>query len=157
MVIPTLKQVFGVADVTNFGGETTQFQLLLDPSQARPVQPEAEAGDRRDPSNNSNAGGSMVRRGDEAFVVRGIGLIRSLDDLGNIVVKAQKNGTPVLLRNLGELRLGALERKGILGKDNNPDGVSGIVLLLRGENPSRVLEGCTTRWRRSTAGSFRRT
>ncbi len=81
-----------------------------------------------------------MRRGDEAFVVRGIGLIRSLDDLGNIVIN-QKNGTPVLLRNLGELRLGALERNGILGKDDNPDGVSGIVLLLRGENPSRVLEG----------------
>ena len=91
-------------------------------------------------SNNSNAGGSVVRRGDEGFVVRGIGLVRSLDDLGNIVV-TQKSGTPMLVRNLGELQLGALERNGILGKDDNPDGVSGIVLLLRGENPSRVLEG----------------
>jgi heavy metal efflux system protein len=140
VVIPTLKQVFGVADVTNFGGETTQFQLLLDPSKLAQYNLGLKQVMDAVSSNNSNAGGSVVRRGDEAFVVRGIGLIRSLDDLGNIVVN-QKNGTPVLLRNLGELRLGALERNGILGKDNNPDGVSGIVLLLRGENPSRVLEG----------------
>jgi cobalt-zinc-cadmium resistance protein CzcA len=140
VVIPTLKQVFGVADVTNFGGETTQFQLLLDPSKLAQFNIALKQVMDAVSSNNSNAGGSVVRRGDEAFVVRGIGLIRSLDDLGNIVV-TQKNGTPVLLRNLGELRLGALERNGILGKDSNPDGVSGIVLLLRGENPSRVLEG----------------
>ncbi len=140
VVIPTLKQVFGVADVTNFGGETTQFQLLLDPSKLAQYNLGLKQVMDAVSSNNSNAGGSVVRRGDEAFVVRGIGLIRSLDDLGNIVVN-QKNGTPVLLRNLGELRLGALERNGILGKDANPDGVSGIVLLLRGENPSRVLEG----------------
>lgn len=73
-------------------------------------------------------------------MVRGIGLIRSLQDLGNIVILA-KNGTPVFLKNLGTLQLGALERRGILGKDKNPDGVSGIVLLLRGMNPSQVLDG----------------
>ena len=140
VVIPTLKQVFGVADVTNFGGETTQFQLLLDPSRLAQYNLTLKQVIDAVSANNSNAGGSVVRRGDEAFVVRGIGLIRSLDDLGNIVVN-QKSGTPVLLRNLGELKLGALERNGILGKDGNPDGVSGIVLLLRGENPSRVLHG----------------
>jgi cobalt-zinc-cadmium resistance protein CzcA len=57
-------------------------------------------------------------------VVRGIGLIRSLQDLGNIVILA-KNGTPVYVKNLGALQLGALERRGILGKDQNPDTVSG--------------------------------
>ncbi|HRI32739.1 MAG TPA: efflux RND transporter permease subunit, partial [Saprospiraceae bacterium] len=89
---------------------------------------------------NSNAGGSILVRGDQGFVVRGIGLIRNLEDLGNIVVSEQ-HGTPVFLRSLGTLQLGALQRNGILGKDGNPDGVSGIVLLLRGENPSRVLDG----------------
>jgi len=73
-------------------------------------------------------------------MVRGIDLIRSLQDLGNIVI-LQKNGTPVFLKNLGTLELGVLERRGILGKDKNPDTVSGIVLLLRGMNPSIVLEG----------------
>jgi cobalt-zinc-cadmium resistance protein CzcA len=69
-----------------------------------------------------------------------LGLIRSPEDLGLIIV-TQKAGTPVFLRDLGPVQMGVLERKGILGKDDNDDSVSGIVLLLRGENPSRVLEG----------------
>src|SRR5262249_30516642 len=86
------------------------------------------------------AGGSIVVRGEQGYVVRGIGLIRSLQDLGNIVILA-KNGTPVFVKNLGTLQLGALERRGILGKDANSDTVSGIVLLLKGQNPSQLLEG----------------
>ena len=140
VVAPTLRQVTGVADITNFGGETTQFQLILDP--ARLIQYGVSLKDVTEAitNNNSNAGGSMLVRGDQGFVVRGIGLIRNLEDLGNIVVSEQ-HGTPVFLRSLGALQLGALQRNGILGKDGNPDGVSGIVLLLRGENPSRVLDG----------------
>jgi cobalt-zinc-cadmium resistance protein CzcA len=140
VVVPTLRQVPGIADVTNFGGETTQFQVILDP--ARLIQYGLSLKDVTDAitNNNSNAGGSILLRGDQGFVVRGIGLIRNLEDLGNIVVSEQ-HGTPVFLRSLGTLQLGALQRNGILGKDQNPDGVSGIVLLLRGENPSRVLEG----------------
>jgi len=139
LVIPTLRQVPGVADVTNFGGETTQFQLVLEPTRLQ--QYNLSLGQVIDAvrSNNSNAGGSVMVRGDQGFVVRGIGLIRNLEDLGNIVV-AEENGTPIFLRSLGTLKLGALQRNGILGKDHNPDGVSGIVLLLRGQNPSRVLE-----------------
>lgn len=138
-VIPTLRQVAGVAEVTNFGGETTQFQLELEP--ARLAQYGLSLRDVIDAieRNNANAGGSIMVRGDQGFVVRGIGLIRTLDDLGNIVV-AQHRGAPVFVRNLGALQLGALARNGILGRDRNPDGVSGIVLLLRGENPSRVLD-----------------
>jgi cobalt-zinc-cadmium resistance protein CzcA len=140
VVAPTLRQVTGVADITNFGGETTQFQLILDP--ARLIQYGVSLKDVTEAitNNNSNAGGSILVRGDQGFVVRGIGLIRNLEDLGNIVISEQ-HGTPVFLRSLGTLQLGALQRNGILGKDGNPDGVSGIVLLLRGENPSRVLDG----------------
>lgn len=140
IVIPALKQVFGVADVTNFGGETTQFQLALDP--ARLVQYDLSLRDVVEAvkSNNANAGGSVLVRGDQAAVVRGIGLVRNLDDLGNIVV-AQHQGTPVFLKSLGTLQLGALARNGIAGKDDNPDVVTGIVLLLRGVNPSIVLDG----------------
>jgi cobalt-zinc-cadmium resistance protein CzcA len=139
VVIPSFKQVFGVADVTNFGGETTQFQLALDP--ARLVQYNLTLADvvNAVKSNNANAGGSVLVRGDQAAVVRGIGLIRTLDDLGDIVV-TQHQGTPVFLKNLGSLQLGALARNGIAGQDDNPDVVTGIVLLLRGVNPSVVLD-----------------
>ena len=139
-VTPVLKQVTGVADVTNFGGETTQFQLIVDPAKLAQYNVALKQVTDAIQANNANAGGSIVVRGEQGYVVRGIGLIRSLEDLGNIVI-LQKNGTPVFLKNLGTLQLGALERHGILGKDNNPDSVSGIVLLLRGMNPSIVLEG----------------
>jgi heavy metal efflux system protein len=139
-VIPRLKQVTGVADVTNFGGETTQFQLIVDPAKLAQYNVSLAQVTNAIQVNNANAGGSIVVRGEQGYVVRGIGLIRSLQDLGNIVILA-KNGTPVFLKNLGTLQLGALERRGILGKDHNPDSVSGIVLLLRGRNPSQVLEG----------------
>jgi cobalt-zinc-cadmium resistance protein CzcA len=139
VVIPTLRQIYGIADVTNFGGETTQFQLLVDPARLAEYNLSLKQVTDAIESNNANAGGSVIVRGDQGLVVRGIGLIRSLDDLGNIVV-TQKAGTPVFLKNLGTLQLGALERRGILGKDRNPDGVSGIVLLLRGVNPSMVLD-----------------
>ena len=140
VVIPRLKQVTGVADVTNFGGETTQFQLIVDPAKLAQYNVSLVQVTAAVQANNANAGGSIVVRGEQGYVVRGIGLIRSLQDLGNIVILA-KNGTPVFLKNLGTLQLGALERRGILGKDSNPDSVSGIVLLLRGMNPSIVLEG----------------
>ena len=140
IVIPTFRQVSGIADVTDFGGETTQFQLLIDPAQLAQYNLTLHQVVDAIQTNNANAGGSILVRGDQGFVVRGIGLIRSLSDLGSVVV-AQKNGTPVFVKNLGQLHLGALERRGILGKDEDPDGVSGIVLLLRGSNPSVVLEG----------------
>jgi len=139
-VIPRLKEAVGVADVTNFGGETTQFQLIVDPAKLAQYNVSLQQVIAAIQANNANAGGSIVVRGEQGYVVRGIGLVRSLQDLGNIVILA-KNGTPVFVRNLGALQLGALERRGILGKDLNRDGVSGIVLLLRGMNPTQVLEG----------------
>ena len=140
VVIPTIKQVFGVADITNFGGETTQYQLALDPARLAQYNLSLSQVVAAIKSNNANAGGSVLVRGDQSAVIRGIGLVRSLDDLGNVVV-SQHEGTPVFLKNLGTLQLGALARNGIAGKDSDGDVVSGIVLLLRGVNPSVVLDG----------------
>jgi cobalt-zinc-cadmium resistance protein CzcA len=140
VVIPRLKEAVGVADVTNFGGETTQFQLITDPAKLAQYNVSLQQVIAAIQANNANAGGSIVVRGEQGYVVRGIGLVRSLQDIGNIVILA-KSGTPVFVKNLGSLQLGAPERQGILGKDRNRDGVSGIVLLLRGNNPSLVLGG----------------
>jgi cobalt-zinc-cadmium resistance protein CzcA len=140
VVIPRLKEAVGVADVTNFGGETTQFQLITDPAKLAQYNVSLQQVIAAIQANNANAGGSIVVRGEQGYVVRGIGLVRSLQDIGNIVILA-KSGTPVFVKNLGALQLGAPERQGILGKDRNRDGVSGIVLLLRGNNPSLVLGG----------------
>ena len=155
VVIPTLKQVFGVADITNFGGEQTQFQIELDPQRLVKYNLTLKQINDTIQANNANAGGSVLSRGEQGVVVRGVGLIRTLRDLGSIVV-TQKAGVPVLLSDLGTVRLGALQRTGILGKDENGDGVSGVVLLLRGENPSRVLEGVHQKVRELNEGTLPR-
>jgi len=139
-VIPSLKQVPGVADVSNFGGVTTQFQLELDPQQLIRFAVSLKNVTDAINANSANAGGSVLNRGELGYVIRGIGLVQTLDDLGHIVV-TQHNGTPVFVRDLGKLKLANQERHGVVGKDSMNDVVEGTVLLLRGENPSRVLEG----------------
>jgi len=139
-VIPRLKQAAGVVDVTNFGGVTTQFLLEFDPAKLSKYNLSLSQITQAISANNANAGGSVLTRGEQGLVVRGVGLIHSLDDLGNIVV-TQKNGVPVLVKDLGNVTLGNQERHGILGKDHVSDTVSGIVLLLKNENPSRVIAG----------------
>ncbi|AZB23236.1 efflux RND transporter permease subunit [Chryseobacterium bernardetii] len=144
VIIPRIKQVSGIADVTNFGGITTQFQIELDPNKLEQYGLTLAEVIETISKNNASAGGSMLPRGDLAYVVRGIGLIKNLDDLGKTVVKTEK-GVPVLLNDIGNLKYGNLERKGILGftdRDRNyNESVGGIVLLLKGQNPSQVLIG----------------
>jgi cobalt-zinc-cadmium resistance protein CzcA len=139
-VIPALKQVPGVADIQNFGGLTTQFQLELDPQQLMRFNLSLKNVTDAINANSINAGGSVLNRGELGYIVRGIGTVQTLEDLGNIVV-TQRNGTAIFVHDLGRLKLSNQERHGILGKDERNDTVEGTVLLLRGENPSRVLEG----------------
>jgi cobalt-zinc-cadmium resistance protein CzcA len=140
IVEPAFKQVPGVADVNNFGGFTKEFQLELDPAQLQHYGVALNDVVTAINNNSANAGGGRIARGEQSYVVRGIGQVHSLDDLGSIVV-TQAGGVPVLVRQLGKLQFGHQEREGILGKDNNPDAIQGIVLMLKYENPSRVLEG----------------
>ncbi len=139
-IIPQLKQVPGVVDVNPFGGENYQFQVYVDPERLVKYGLSLTQVTDAIAANNVNAGGSLIVRGQQSIVVRGLGAIAKLGDLETIVI-AQKGGTPVFVRDIGRVELGALERQGILGKDDNDDAVSGIVLLLRGVNPSRVLDG----------------
>lgn len=142
-IIPRIKQVSGVADVTNFGGIVTQFQIEVDPLQLEKYDLSLRDIIETVENNNINAGGSVLPRGDLGYVIRGIGLIRSLEDIGKIVVKTE-NGAPVFLNDVGKLRYGTLERKGVLGytdrKRDYSESIEGIVLLLKGQNPSDVLE-----------------
>lgn len=146
-IIPRIKQITGVADVTNFGGITTQYQIELDPRKLEQYNLSLADVQTAINNNNANAGGSVLTRGDLGYVVRGIGLVKTLEGLGNVVVKSV-NGVPIFLNDVGVLKYGNLERKGILGytdrKVNYSESVEGIVLLLKGQNPSKVLEGIHT-------------
>ena len=140
VIIPALEQVPGVANVDFFGGFTKEFQLELDPAQLLHYGVSAGQVTSAISANTANAGGGRITRGEQSYIVRGIGMVHTLKDLGDIVV-TQTNGVPVLVRDLGKLKYGHQVREGILGKDNNPDTVEGIVDLLKYENPSLVLDG----------------
>ncbi len=140
IVIPALQQVSGVTGVDNFGGFTKQYEIEIDPSALQRYGLGLNDITTAINNNNANAGGSRLTHGEQSFVIRGVGLATTLDDLGNIVV-TQKGGVPVLVHDLATIRYGHKEREGILGKDGNPDSIEGIVQLLKYQNPSKVLEG----------------
>src|SRR3984957_8653132 len=139
-VVPALKSVPGVVDDINFGGFTTEYQLDLDAKQLEHYGLGITDVMNAINNNNTNAGGGRVSRGDQSYVIRGVGLIRTLEQIGSIVV-TQVNGTPVLVRDLGRTTLSHQEREGIVGKDANPDTIEGIVLMLKYQNPSPTLAG----------------
>jgi len=142
VIIPRLKQVTGVADVSNFGGITTQFQIEIDPVKLEQYGLSLSDVSAKIEQNNTNAGGSMLYRGNLGYVIRGIGLVKDLGDLGKIVVKTE-NGVPVFIKDLGELKYGSVERKGTLSfsdrSRNYPESIEGTVQMLRFQNPSKVL------------------
>lgn len=135
-----LRQVPGVADVVAMGGFIKQYEVQPDLDKLRAYkltfQNLLDALGR----GNSNAGGSYVAQGQQQFAIRGIGLLRSADDIGRIVVAA-RGATPILIRDIAEVKIGAVPRLGIVGQDNDDDIITGIVIMRKGENPSVVLKG----------------
>src|SRR5207247_10922379 len=84
------------------------------------------------------AGGRCPEQGEQQYLMRGIGMLRSRDDIGDIVVTAH-GGTPLLVRDLGQVNISTVPRQGLVGQDGDDEIVSGIVLMRKGENPSYVL------------------
>jgi cobalt-zinc-cadmium resistance protein CzcA len=140
VVEPRLLQVPGVTDIAPFGGVIKQYQIDVDPMALTKynlsIRDIAQAVD----SNNQNAGGALLDNQQQGLVVRGVGLIQSVNDIENVVVTAV-NGVPVFVRDVGNVRIGSAPRTGIFAIGDRTDRVEGIVLMRRGENPSDVLTG----------------
>lgn len=135
-----LRQVPGIADVVTMGGYIKQYEVQPDLDRLRvyglSFQQLLDALER----GNSNAGGSYVAQGVQQYAIRGIGLLRSADDIGSIVV-ATRNGTPILIRDVARVQIGAVPRLGTVGQDGDDDIVTGMVVMRKGENASEVLKG----------------
>ena len=133
-----LKQADGVADVVTQGGFIKQYEVHPDMGRLKgyglTLQQLFDALQR----GNANAGGSYVERGEQQYLIRGLGLLRSIGDIERIVVDA-RGGTPIFVRDVAEVTVGAVPRQGIVGQDGDDDIVNGIVLMRKGENPSKVL------------------
>ncbi|MBX3664564.1 MAG: efflux RND transporter permease subunit [Burkholderiales bacterium] len=133
-----LKLIPGVADVVSFGGFIKQYEVNPDLAKLKyyniSLQQLFSALER----GSSNAGGGYVEQGQQQFLIRGIGLLRSAEEILDIAI-AEKNGSPVLVRHVAGLSVGSVPRQGVIGQDDDPDIVSGVVLMRRGENPAEVL------------------
>ena len=139
-----LKMTPGVADVVSFGGLIKQYEVNPDLTRLRYYGislPQLFAALGR---GNANAGGSYVEQGSQQYLVRGIGLLRSADDIAQIAVTS-RNGTPIRVRDVATTTVSALPRQGIVGQDGDDDVTTGIVLMRKGENPSEVLTGIKER------------
>ena len=140
----SLRQVPGVADVVAMGGFIKQYEVQPDLDKLRAYkltfQNLLDALGR----GNSNAGGSYVAQGAQQFAIRGIGLLRSPEEIGQIVLDS-RNGSPILIRDVAQIKLGAVPRLGTTGQDEDDDAVIGIVIMRKGENPSVVLKAVKDR------------
>src|SRR5579871_1871099 len=134
------RSVHGVADDSGFGGTVMQYQVLLDPARIYSYHLSVAQVLSALSANNSNAGGGFYSQGGQFYYVRGIGLVRNTDDIGNIVVGANK-GVPVRVRDIGEVTIGHAPRLGQFGFQKNDDAVEGVILMLRGEQTQNVLKG----------------
>jgi len=134
------RQVPGVADVVSWGGGTKQYEIIVDPARLRAYNLTLKQVIDAASAANSNSGGGYIAQGEYRVTVRGIGLIQSMTDIGNIVVTSQK-GTPVRVRDIGTVSVGIAIRLGVLGRDHQDDLVQGIVLMRKGENPDAVIQG----------------
>jgi cobalt-zinc-cadmium resistance protein CzcA len=134
------KSVPGVADDSGFGGTVMQFQVLLDPARIYGYHLTVPQVITALAANNANAGGGFYSQGGQFYYVRGIGLLRSTDDIGDVVVGNNK-GIPVRVRDIGDVAIGHAPRLGEFGFQKNDDAVEGVILMLRGEQTQNVLKG----------------
>lgn len=138
VISPLLKSVPGVSEVNSFGGYIKQFQVIVDLD--RLLKYGLSAGDVYEAvrNNNQNVGGGFLDRHSEQFLIRGIGLIRSIEDISKIVLKSSA-GVPVTIADVAEVRMDHAVRQGAAVKDGERECVGGVVMLLRGENSRDVV------------------
>jgi len=145
-----LRQVPGVADVVTLGGYIKQYEVQPDTEKMRAYRLSYQQLLDALGRGNANVGGSYVAQGSQQYAIRGIGLIASAQEIGQIVV-ATRESTPILIRDLAQVRIGAVPRLGTAGQDHDDDIISGIVIMRRGENPAEVLKGVKERIARFNA------
>src|SRR5437016_445415 len=139
IVARQLKTVPGVADVVTYGGFIKQYQVEPDLPKLKAYGVTLQQLFTALGRGSANAGGGYVDRGEQQYLIRGIGLLKSADDIGNIVV-TQRAGTPLLVRDISTIETGGVPRQGLTGQDKEDDIVAGLVLMRKGENPSEVLK-----------------
>ncbi len=139
VVARQLRFVPGVADVVSLGGLVKLYEVRPDLARLRDYKITLSQLSGAVQRGNANAGGSYVEQGRQQYLIRGIGLFTGPEDIENVVV-AERGGTPILVKQVARVEVGAVPRQGVAGQDDNDDIVTGVVLMRRGENPAEVLK-----------------
>jgi heavy metal efflux system protein len=137
VIKPQLRTLPGVSEINAWGGQTKQYQIVVDPALLNQYGLTLHDVATRVEDNNTNFGGGYIEHASEQYTLLGTGRAVTTEDFGNIVLTA-KNGTPVLLRDVGEVRIGAAPPEGATLR--NGETVSGMVIMLKGENGKRLIE-----------------
>ncbi|GAC1357809.1 MAG: CusA/CzcA family heavy metal efflux RND transporter [Acidobacteriaceae bacterium] len=148
-----LKQVPGIIDITTFGGTTRQYQVEADPNKLLGFGVTLAQVLTAIGSSNANAGGNYLQLGDQNVNVRAIGQVHSTEDIGSIVV-AEKNGAPIRISDVGQVREGFQPRLGQVGRNQQNDVVIGIVLLQKDEKSLPALDALKTKIAKLNAGGL---
>ncbi|MCC7240874.1 MAG: efflux RND transporter permease subunit [Acidobacteria bacterium] len=138
-----LRSVPGVVEVNSYGGELKTYEVQINPDKLVAYNISLETVFEALEGNNANAGGAYIERAQEQYVIRGEGLVEKIADIDNIVVAA-RSGTPVFIRNLGETVLAPQVRQGAVTRDGRGEVVTGVVMMLMGENARVVADRVKT-------------
>jgi cobalt-zinc-cadmium resistance protein CzcA len=138
VVRPLLRSIPGVAEINTQGGLERQFQVLVDPDRLRAFRVSLSDVEEAIRRNNANSGGGVLPITAERYLIRGIGLIKSETDIGNIILKENAN-VPVFIRDVASVNVGSAVRHGAIIKNGVTEGVAGIVMMLRGGNAKEVV------------------
>jgi heavy metal efflux system protein len=139
VVRPLLRSIPGVAEINSTGGYVKQYQILADPVRLHYHNLTIEDVYNAVARNNANSGGGILPQGAEQYLVRGVGLIKSLDDIRSIVLKESK-GTPVYIRDVGDVSFGEEVRYGAMIKSGDSEAVGGIVMMIAGGNAKQIVK-----------------
>lgn len=139
LITRELVSVSGVADVITFGGEEKIYEIKINPTELTNYDLSPLDVYEAVSKSNVNVGGDVIERGDQAYVVRGVGLLESIEDIENILIEI-KGSTPILVKHVAEVIISAKPRLGKVGLQEENDLVQGIVVMLRGENPTDVIK-----------------
>ena len=132
------KSIQGVADDSGFGGTTMQYQVLLDPNKLFKYAVTVPQISQQLANNNANSGGGFYSQGGQFYYIRGLGLVRNMADIGNIIVSA-KNGIPVKVSDLAQVQIGYAPRLGQFGYKKQDEAVEGVILMRVGEQAQVIL------------------
>ena len=138
VVRPLLRSIPGVAEINSQGGYEKQYQVLVSPDRLHHHHLNIHQVYEALARNNANAGGGVLPHYAEQYLIRGVGLIRSLDDIGTIVLK-EVGGTPVYLRDVAEVRIGTAVRAGSVVKNGVTESVGGVVMMIRAGNAKEIV------------------